>query len=146
MDESDIPDTFLMAAEPLADYEEEEPEEETVKKKSKKEKKAKPGRNGEVVIIQAAKIKKAEPDTRASAAYVIPPKPVSAASPAPAVSSRPAFDESSVHVGSRVFHKAFGHGVITELGNGKIRVSFNGELKPFVFPAAFLQGFLKLEE
>ena len=34
----------------------------------------------------------------------------------------------------------------TELGGGKLRVSFNGELKPFLFPAAFLQGFLKVEE
>ena len=56
------------------------------------------------------------------------------------------FDEGSVHVGTKVFHKAFGHGTITELGGGKLRVSFNGELKPFLFPAAFLQGFLKVEE
>ncbi len=97
-----------------------------------------------MVVIQAAKPRKAEPDPRVSAAYAAPPKPAPA--PVPAAAEKPAFDEGSVHVGTKVFHKAFGHGTITELGGGKLRVSFNGELKPFLFPAAFLQGFLKAEE
>ena len=144
VDEGDIPDSFLTAAEPITDYDEDEEEEPVKEKKPKKEKKAKPGRNGEVVVIQAAKPRKAEPDPRVSAAYAAPPKPAPA--PVPAAAEKPAFDEGSVHVGTKVFHKAFGHGTITELGGGKLRVSFNGELKPFLFPAAFLQGFLKAEE
>ena len=64
VDEGDIPDSFLTAAEPITDYDEDEEEEPVKEKKPKKEKKAKPGRNGEVVVIQAAEKGKARQERR----------------------------------------------------------------------------------
>ena len=66
--------------------------------------------------------------------------------PKPIAPSKPVFDESSVKVGTKVFHKAFGHGVVETFGDGRLTVAFGDVVKPFVFPAAFLQKFLKVEE
>jgi hypothetical protein len=71
--------------------------------------------------------------------------------PKPVQPPKPAFDESGVGVGTKVFHRAFGHGVVTEVRDKPSRaveVLFEEESKPkpFVFPNAFLQGFLKIED
>lgn len=148
VDETDIPETPFVI-EPYEDEEEEELPPEP--KKEKKEKKSKKSKNGEVVVIQAAKTAipkpieapKPAPVPFKSAATVVPEKPKSIAPP------KPSFDESSVKIGSKVFHKAFGHGVVVEIINGSsktIKIDFAGTVKPFIFPNAFLQGFLKVEE
>ena len=55
------------------------------------------------------------------------------------------FKAASVIIGTRVIHKAFGTGIVSEVTNGHIVVNFNGVLKQFHFPGAFQQGFLTLE-
>ena len=107
-----IPDAILMAAEDIADYDE-EIEESTPKRREKKGKKSK---NGEVVAYKAHQ------------------------------PAKPAFDDSRIHVGTKVFHKAFGYGIIKTLNGSRLTVVFGDMEKPFVFPGAFLQGFLKIEE
>ena len=65
---------------------------------------------------------------------------------APNVSATPAPNEpdiSRLGVGSKVTHKAFGIGVVKSIGGGYMTVDFGGIDKPFLFPAAILQGFLK---
>ena len=51
---------------------------------------------------------------------------------------------SSVRQGTCVFHKAFGPGVVKEVGDGHILVDFDGSLKQFHFPGAFAEGFLQI--
>ena len=136
VDENDIPDTPFVF-EPDEDEEEEAPA-------PKKEKKGKKSKNGEVVIIKAAQPQKSAP------APIKAPAPAEPEKPKPVQPPKPAFDETSVNVGTKVFHKAFGHGVVTEItgtASKTIRVDFSGEIgvKPFIFPNAFLQGFLKKE-
>ncbi|MBO5639149.1 MAG: hypothetical protein J5916_04495 [Oscillospiraceae bacterium] len=140
VDETDIPDTILMAAEPISDYDEDEEELEEPVTKPKKEKKSKKSKNGEVITYKASTPPKPAPAPIKSAAYVEPEKPK------PVAPVKPAFDESSVNVGTKVFHKAFGHGVVQTFGNGRLSVVFGDVVKPFMYPAAFLQGFLKIEE
>ena len=69
---------------------------------------------------------------------------------APAVSPKPTVAEkvdiSGVALGSKLTHKAFGAGVVKALDNQYIVVDFNGTEKKFMFPAAILQGFLKITE
>ena len=137
VDENDIPDAPFVF-EPDEDEEEEAPA-------PKKEKKGKKSKNGEVVVIQAAQPQKSTP------APIKAPAPVEPEKPKPIIPPKPEFDEASVGDGTKVFHKAFGHGVVTEITGATsktIRVDFAGEIgvKPFVFPNAFLQGFLKKEE
>lgn len=139
VDETDIPDTFLMAAEPIADYDEDDEIEEPAPK-AKREKKGKNSKNGEVVVIRAAQPVKLAPAAIKSAAYIEPEKPK------PITPAKPAFDESSVQVGTKVFHKAFGHGAVETLVNGRMTVSFGDVVKPFMYPGAFLQGFLRVDE
>lgn len=55
------------------------------------------------------------------------------------------FKATSVKKGTRVIHKAFGTGIVSEIASGHIVVNFNGVLKQFHFPSAFQQGFLTLE-
>ena len=140
VDETDIPDTILMAAEPISDYDEDEEEIDEPVTKPKKEKKSKKSKNGEVITYKASTPPKPAPAPIKSAAYVEPEKPK------PVAPAKPAFDESSVNVGTKVFHKAFGHGVVQTFGNGRLSVAFGDVVKPFMYPAAFLQGFLKIEE
>ena len=70
--------------------------------------------------------------------------------PKPAEPVAPKFDESSVDIGTRVSHKAFGSGSVSKFNSrhDNIFVLFDdakyGE-KAFMFPNAFLQGFLKVE-
>ena len=137
VDENDIPDAPFVF-EPDEDEEEEAPA-------PKKEKKGKKSKNGEVVVIQAAQPQKSTP------APIKAPAPVEPEKPKPIIPPKPEFDEASVGDGTKVFHKAFGHGVVTEITGATsktIRIDFAGEIgvKPFVFPNAFLQGFLKKEE
>lgn len=53
-------------------------------------------------------------------------------------------DTSHIAVGSKVKHKAFGLGEITDKGNTYVFVKFDGQAVPkkFQFPGAFSQGFL----
>ena len=74
------------------------------------------------------------------------PAPIKPPVPKPITAPKPAFDENSVQVGAKVIHKAFGPGIVKTLGNGRMTVAFSDIEKPFIFPSAFLQGFLKLEE
>ncbi len=72
-----------------------------------------------------------------------PPAPVE-----PTVPERPCVDVSGVAVGTAVFHKAFGRGVVTAMDGGNMLVVFDSmkELeKRFQFPGAFQQGFLRIE-
>jgi len=143
VDEDDIPDSFLMAAEPAIDtLDDEEEELEEPDPKPKKEKKGKKSKNGEVIVYKAATPAKTAPAPIKSADYIEPEKP----KPVTVSPAKPAFDESSVKVGAKVFHKAFGHGTVETFGNGRLTVAFGDVVKPFMFPAAFLQGFLKVEE
>ncbi len=54
-------------------------------------------------------------------------------------------DILSIKVGSKLTHKAFGVGTVKSLDNQYIVVDFGIE-KKFMFPAAILQGFLKITE
>ncbi len=74
-------------------------------------------------------------------AFVVP---VPAASAAPA-RPKAAVDVSGVAVGSKVSHRAFGRGTVVQLDGGYVRVDFAGMQKSFQFPAAFADGFLKVE-
>lgn len=53
-------------------------------------------------------------------------------------------DTSNIAIGTKVKHKAFGTGVITDKGQAYIFVKFDGQSVPkkFRFPGAFTQGFL----
>lgn len=68
----------------------------------------------------------------------------------PVVSTKPAVvekvDTSGVAVGSKLTHKAFGMGVVKALDSQYIVVDFNGTEKKFMFPAAILQGFLRITQ
>ena len=52
-----------------------------------------------------------------------------------------------VNVGSTVTHKMFGKGKVTKLDNAKkyLRVRFDVGEKNFLFPGAFIDGFLSLD-
>jgi len=56
-------------------------------------------------------------------------------------------DLSGVEVGSAVTHKVFGAGTVTRIDKAQkhIRVTFSAGEKNFLFPDAFIQGFLKTE-
>ena len=56
-------------------------------------------------------------------------------------------DLSGVEVGSAVTHKVFGAGTVTRIDKAQkhIRVTFSAGEKNFLFPDAFIQGFLKAE-
>lgn len=56
------------------------------------------------------------------------------------------FDPSNVTLGGTVYHKAFGAGRVTKIGEKKISVYFSsvGKTKDFLYPSAFKQGYLNL--
>lgn len=58
------------------------------------------------------------------------------------------FDPSSVSEGMRVYHKGLGMGRITKIEhkNGYIYIEFGGNEKLFMFPGAFIDGFLSVEK
>lgn len=64
--------------------------------------------------------------------------------PKEAVKTPPKIDTSGVKIGSRLTHKAFGVGIVKALDDQYITVDFNGAEKKFLFPAAILQGFLRM--
>lgn len=49
---------------------------------------------------------------------------------------------ANVKKGMLVKHKAFGDGIVQEIGKGLISVQFGNKIRKFQFPGAFLQGFL----
>lgn len=55
---------------------------------------------------------------------------------------------SEVHEGTIVSHKTFGAGTVVSLKNGmrKMNVQFSSGTKLFIFPDAFIKGFLKVED
>lgn len=77
---------------------------------------------------------------------VIPQQPKNTP-PQPQISAKtaPKVDTSSVKVGSTLTHKAFGKGVVKSIDNQYILLDFSGTERKFMFPAALLQGFLKME-
>ncbi len=145
VDEADLPENpFEYLTSEEEDEEEDLPDPEPVKEKKKK---GKTGRNGEVIILRPAMQKAASPVED----YIVH-QPVKPEAPKPTEAPKPvtpppqAFDQSSVHVGTKVFHKAFGHGVVQTLEEKRMTVAFGEEVKPFIFPAAFLQKFLRVED
>ena len=56
-------------------------------------------------------------------------------------------DVSGVAEGAAVYHKSFGKGIVTKMDKVKkhIRVTFTIGEKNFLFPDAFVKGFLKKE-
>lgn len=53
-------------------------------------------------------------------------------------------DYSNVQVGTIVTHESFGKGTITKLVSTRMTVKFKEGTKKFMFPSAFIQGFLTL--
>lgn len=53
-------------------------------------------------------------------------------------------DINDVAVGSKLTHKAFGEGIVKRIDTKYITLDFSGTEKQFVFPAAIMQGFLKI--
>ena len=150
-DESDVPEQpyEFLAADDEGEEKEEKPA--PIRKKEKKSKKY-----SEVVIIRPAS-KAASPSTDYhdnKEKYKIQTKPAetlkSAAQieykPKPVETAHPEFDESAIQAGTKVFHKGFGSGIVETAGNKRLTVSFGDIEKTFMFPDAFLQGFLKVEE
>lgn len=58
---------------------------------------------------------------------------------------QPTVDLGAIKVGVTLRHKVFGLGVVKELQSGYIIVDFGGNEKKFLFPAAVLEGYLRLE-
>lgn len=56
----------------------------------------------------------------------------------------PKMDLSAVKIDAIVKHKIFGEGVIVKLNDKHIYVEFKAGQKNFIFPDAFMQGFLKM--
>jgi len=73
-------------------------------------------------------------------------KPVSIATPREKPKAAPVItvDLSDVKVGITVTHKVFGEGIIVEISESRIYVSFGKAKKMFLLPDAFEGGFLKL--
>ena len=51
---------------------------------------------------------------------------------------------SDIEVGTVVWHKAFGEGIVSDIYDDIIEVAFGNVKKKFQFPGAFMQGFLSL--
>lgn len=58
---------------------------------------------------------------------------------------KPEIDLSSIVIGSKLKHKAFGIGTVKKFDKGLIIVTFGKNDKMFQFPGAILQGFLNIE-
>lgn len=74
------------------------------------------------------------------------PSKQTAIQPTVAPKSAPKTDTSAVKVGVTLMHKAFGIGTVKSIDKQYIFVDFGGTVKQFMFPAAILQGFLKMSE
>ena len=64
------------------------------------------------------------------------------------VSTTPAqkqIDTSGVKANSTLRHKVFGLGIVQEIGNGIVIVTFDDSNKKLQFPATILQAFLRNE-
>lgn len=57
-----------------------------------------------------------------------------------------AIDVSGVKVGSILTHKAFGEGVVVQMGNDFVVLDFKGSTKMYRYPGSILQGFLILTD
>lgn len=53
-------------------------------------------------------------------------------------------DYSDIEIGTVVWHKAFGEGVVSNIDVDIIEVAFGKIKKKFQFPGAFVHGFLSL--
>lgn len=58
---------------------------------------------------------------------------------------KPKIDLSSIVIGSKLKHKAFGIGTVKNFDKGLVIVTFGKNDKMFQFPGAILQGFLSIE-
>lgn len=113
-------------------------------------------------VIETVSVKKASADKEQLTIKktVVVRKPVQhtvstatkSGSTAPKNSAKPVaekIDTSGVVVGSKLTHKAFGTGTVKSItktmDSEYITVDFNGMEKTFKFPAAILQGFLRIE-
>lgn len=109
---------------------------------------AKAGLSEKPAFVAAMAIKK--PTTEPAASPVSKPQPAvtSKSTVQTAKVSTPPpqrVDYSHVRPGTTVRHKAFGKGFVKEIKGGRISVDFDAVVKVFLFPAAFLQGFLYIE-
>ena len=104
-----------------------------------------------VVLEQEKSIKKPEPVSTPvrKTGYPVPGfgdsepvKHIASAKPAPYHE----IDLSKLRVGTIVTNKKYGEGKITGFKHDKVLVSFATELKLFVIPMAFKEGFLKVKE
>ena len=59
---------------------------------------------------------------------------------------KPKMDLSAVNIGTKVLHKKFGEGAITNIDKARkyIRIAFSVGEKTFVMPSCFEEGFLKI--
>lgn len=78
----------------------------------------------------------------------VPPKP---AAPATRSTEKPKTDLGHAVPGATVIHRAFGEGTLVEIekkanGSTYVHVRFGEAVKPFGYPGAFEQGFLRLKE
>ena len=93
-------------------------------------------------VVRLPEISSTDTKMAATELRVAEPKTVP---PLPAHESKPELDLSRVTVGVFVSHKAFGNGVVIEISNGMILVEFGEAEKKFMFPDAFVKGFLFIE-
>ena len=64
--------------------------------------------------------------------------------PTPEPIQKPTIDYSGVKVGSKILHKAFGEGVVKDIENGFMTVSFGKAEKRFQYPESIVNGFFEL--
>lgn len=76
------------------------------------------------------------------------PAPYGAKTQQPKKEEEPKVNLSGAKEGALVIHKAFGEGTITKIDKAQkhIRVKFKVGEKTFLFPDAFIKGFLKMKE
>jgi hypothetical protein len=129
-DNSEMPDFSAAVSDDDEDDDEDEPEEPVVIKRRKTE---------DPLSIHKT--------TTAPLPNAAPVKPAAAPPEKP---TAPDIDTLSIKVGTKLFHKAFGHGVVTQVDDASnkfpsVYVDFAGEIHKFQFPGAIVQGFLKIE-
>lgn len=79
--------------------------------------------------------------------YVSEPKPAYTTKQAQVKEEEPSVDLSAMTDGSFVIHKGFGEGIITKMDKARkhIRIKFSVGEKTFLYPDAFIKGYLKLK-
>jgi len=128
---------------PYVVYEDEDEDEEIpepVKPKEKKAKKEKPVNPRKASPVTTYYATPSKPAASSSITTSFGAKP--AAAPVKPVETKPKMDLTWVQVGVIVKHKSFGEGMVLEISNGLITVSFGKAEKKFQYPFAFENGFL----